>query len=317
MSVQQMTRGRRYYTVLRADQSCTAGCTWDLPRPDGTPGEWQTLPTHTQPRPCENGGHLTEDPAARYEPGCTVYLAEFAAERCRLLRALSPEELADLGIYTEGVHTCQRAGRRSIACGSARVTATGSARVTAHDSARVIAHDSARVIAHGSAQVTAYGSAQVTATDSAQVKATGSAQVIATGSAQVKATDSAQVKVTGSAQVTAYGSAQVTAYGSAQVTASGSAQVTASGSAQVTASGSAQVTASGSAQVTASGSAVVTAHESARVRAESYSTVIRRSLIAQVSLVGCAVEVDWTGRRAGFRRATPAPRGRRKVAAEG
>lgn len=114
--------------VLCHGESCHGGThRWSLPSrgPDGiwAPGEWTPtiLPTmtangHTKSGPPQ-GWHLTRDPAQWWdtEDGAAAYLAEWdgehathgdkiAVSRCRLLRELTHDELATLGIYLSGNH---------------------------------------------------------------------------------------------------------------------------------------------------------------------------------------------------------------------
>jgi hypothetical protein len=269
------------YKVLRAGESWHGGAhRWSLPTlaDDGTwtPGEWTPA---VAPVLCETGWHLTRDPARWWGAGdVAAYLTETsgavtcyddgdgkcAVGRCRLLRPLTRDELAELGVYTEGEHEARSgiahaSGSATVtAYGSATVTAYGSATVTAYDSATVTAYDSATVRAYDSATVRAYGSATVTAYDSATVTAYGSATVTAYGSATVRAYDSATVTAYDSATVTAYDSATVTAYGSATVRAYGSATVRAYDSATVRAYDSARAHVSGRSICTAwSGTSLV------------------------------------------------------------
>src|SRR5690606_25291789 len=203
------------YKVLVNGRSCNGGdLVWSLPRqrPDGS---WEAGAWHEVGGPiqvCRNGLHLTRHPVEWWKRGAECYVAEYegdtdedrdglkiAVRRARLLRRLTTEELAALGIWREGHH---------------RVTA---GRAIAYGSASVVAPGSASVVASGSASVEAYGSASVRAYDSASVVASGSASVRAYGSASVRAYDSASVVAYDSASVRAYDSASVEAYGSASV----------------------------------------------------------------------------------------------------
>ena len=236
--------------VLRAGASWHGGAhEWSLPTRAGawawTPGEWTPA---VAPRLCSQGWHLTTEPARWWsgDARVTAYLAEwdgalarqkgdekFAVERCRLLRELTADELADFGVFLSGEHEALTGS--AWATGSATVTAYGSATVTAYGSATVRAYDSATVTATGSATVTATGSATVTAYSSATVRAYDSATVTACGSATVTATGSATVTATGCATVRAYDSATVRATGSATVWATGSARAHAAGQSVATA----------------------------------------------------------------------------------
>ena len=184
----------KYYKVLMGDQSCHGGSlTWPLPK-DGQPGEWVKFEGELDP--CCSGIHLTSDPAKWYDQkGLSVYEAEFDGdhETCsddkivcrnvRLMRLLSPDELANVNIFLTGSHEIKQGngvayGSATVrAYGSATVRAYGSATVRASDSATVEAYDSATVRAYDSATVEAYGSATVEASDSATVEAYGSATV--------------------------------------------------------------------------------------------------------------------------------------------
>lgn len=166
------------YKVLRSGESWHGGAhRWSLPTlaDDGTwtPGEWTPA---VAPVLCETGWHLTREPARWWGAGDVVaYLTETsgaetrydegdgkcAVERCSLVRPLTRDELAALGVYTEGEHEV-RSGT-AYASGSARVRASGSATVTARDSATVTAYDSATVTAYGSARVHAAGQSVCTA----------------------------------------------------------------------------------------------------------------------------------------------------------
>src|ERR1700728_4529680 len=117
-----------YFKVLRDGKSCHGGShTWGL-------NEWDTS---DPPVIYRVGFHVTEEPALWYEPGCTVYVAETAgmivpsdptesdptkvsAERCRIVREATKEELAERGVYLSGSHVCRRT-RLSKAYGSASV----------------------------------------------------------------------------------------------------------------------------------------------------------------------------------------------------
>src|SRR5690606_18464527 len=203
------------YKVLVNGRSCNGGdLVWSLPRqrPDGSweAGNWHEVGGPIQVR--RNGLHLTRHPVEWWKRGAECYVAEYegdtdedrdglkiAVRRARLLRRLTTEELAALGIWREGHHRVT-AGR-AIAYGSASVEAYDSVSVVAYDSASVVAYDSARVVAYDSVSVEAYGSARV--------RAYGSASVRPYSSARVRAYDSASVRAYGSASVRAYGSAIV------------------------------------------------------------------------------------------------------------
>ena len=174
--------------VLRSGASWHGGShVWSLPhsQPDGTvtPGEWTPAVT---PRLCSSGWHLTTEPARWWGVETTVraYLAEwdgavarvegedkFAAERCRLLRELTQDELATCGVFLSGEHEV-RAGF-AWASGSSTVRAYDSSTVRAYDSSTVRASGSSTVTASGSSTVTAYGSSTVTAYDSSKTHAAG------------------------------------------------------------------------------------------------------------------------------------------------
>ena len=159
------------YKVLRGGESWHGGTRrWSLPTlaDDGTwtPGEWTPAVT---PVLCETGWHLTREPARWWGAGdVAAYLtqtdgavtryddggAKCAVERCRLLRPLTRDELAALGVCTEGEHEA-RSGIAHVS-GSATVTAYGSATVRAYDSATVTAYDSARAHAAGQSVCTAW-----------------------------------------------------------------------------------------------------------------------------------------------------------------
>ena len=157
------------YKTLRGGRSWHGGeHAWSLPTqgPDGawTPGEWTPRVT---PDVCSSGWHLTTEPARWWstDAGVVCYLAEHdgavsrreggdkvACERVRLLRPLTEDELAAVGIFTRGEHAVS---------GSVVAWASGSATVRASGSATVRASGSATVEAWGSATVEAWGSAKV------------------------------------------------------------------------------------------------------------------------------------------------------------
>src|SRR5690606_16623630 len=141
---------------------------WSLPRqrPDGSweAGNWHAVGGPIQVR--RNGLHLTRHPVEWWQRGAECYVAEYegdtdedrdglkiAVRRARLLRRLTTDELAALGIWREGHHRVT-AGR-AIAYDSASVVASGSASVVASGSASVVASGSAIVEAYGSASVRA------------------------------------------------------------------------------------------------------------------------------------------------------------------
>ena len=247
-----MSAAEKLYKTLRNGRSWHGGeHEWSLPTQGAdetwTPGEWTPRVT---PRVCSEGWHLTTEPARWWsaDEGVACYLAEhdgavsrsegedkIACERVRLLRPLTEDELAAVGIYTRGEH--------KVSSGSA--WASGSATVEAWDSATVRASGSATVEASGSAAVEASGSATVRASGSATVRASGSATVEAWDSATVEASGSATVRASGSATVEAWGSATVGAWDSATVEAWDSATVEAWDSATVEAWGSAKAHAGG------------------------------------------------------------------------
>ena len=223
-----MSAAEKLYKTLRNGRSWHGGeHEWSLPTQGAdetwTPGEWTPRVT---PRVCSEGWHLTTEPARWWsaDEGVACYLAEhdgavsrsegedkIACERVRLLRPLTEDELAAVGIYTRGEH--------KVSSGSA--WASGSATVEAWDTATVRASGSATVEASGSAAVRASGSATVRASGSATVEASGSATVEASGSATVEAWDSATVEAWDSATVEAWDSATVEAWGSAKAHAGG------------------------------------------------------------------------------------------------
>lgn len=164
--------------VLRSGASWHGGSrVWSLPQsqPDGsvTPGEWTPA---VRPRLCSSGRHLTTEPARWWgaEGDVRAYLAEwdgavarvegedkFAVERCRLLRELTPDELATCGVFLSGEHEV-RAGI-AWAYGSSTVRAYGSSTVTASGSSTVTASDSSTVTAYGSSKTHAAGRSVATA----------------------------------------------------------------------------------------------------------------------------------------------------------
>jgi hypothetical protein len=231
----------KLYKVLNAEGRSFHGGDFQFSLPkDGNPGDWHEVEGEVVL--CQNGFHLTDDPASWWGVAARCFLVESegvvgdckgsdrkcAAKKVRLIRELTNAELAEVRIFKEGAHTVSE-GATYWAYDSATVRASGSATVEASGSATVRAYDSATVRASGSATVEASGSATVRAYDSATVEASGSATVRASGSATVEASGSATVRAYDSATVRASGSATVRAYGSATVEASGSATVEASG----------------------------------------------------------------------------------------
>ena len=182
-----MSAAEKLYKTLCNGRSWHGGeHAWSLPTQgaDGTwtPGEWTPRVT---PRVCSEGWHLTSEPARWWsaDEGVACFLAEhdgavsrrdgedkIACERVRLLRPLTEDELATVGIYTRGSHD---------ASGRAVVWASGSATVQAWDSATVEAWGSATVEASGSATVRAWDSATVRAWDSAKAHAGGQSTCVA------------------------------------------------------------------------------------------------------------------------------------------
>ena len=151
----------RLYKTLRDGKSWHGGeHTWSLPTQgaDGewTPGEWTP---RVAPEVCEKGWHLTTEPARWWsaDAGVACYLAEHdgavsgnggdkvSCERVRLLRPLTEDELAAVGIYTRGEHAVS--GGIVWAWGSATVRARGPATVWAWGSARVHVGEQSAVIA--------------------------------------------------------------------------------------------------------------------------------------------------------------------------
>ena len=198
----------QYYKVLKDGQSFHGGeLTWSLPTQgeDGawTPGEWHDVEGEIVV--CNNGLHLTSEPAKWMSREATVYAAEYsgdtdtdgddkiAVQRARLLRPATDGELAALRIFSGGEHRV--VDGVAWASGSATVEASGSATVEASGSATVWAYDSATVEASGSATVWASDSATVRAFGSATVRAFDSATVLAFGSATVTSTQWHQANV--------------------------------------------------------------------------------------------------------------------------
>jgi len=178
--------------VLQSGASWHGGShVWSLPQsqPDSvTPGAWTPA---VKPRLCSSGWHLTTEPARWWGPEGDVraYLAEwdgtvaraegedkFSVERCRLLRELTPDELATCGVFLFGEHEVRDG--IAWAYGSSTVTAYGSSTVTAYDSSTVRAYDSSTVTAYDSSTVRAYDSSTVRAYDSSTVRAYDSSTVI-------------------------------------------------------------------------------------------------------------------------------------------
>jgi hypothetical protein len=182
------------YKVLQNGASCHGGqLTWSLPtqNEDGswTPGEWMRVDGTLII--CQNALHLTDQPAAWYQPEAQCWRTEYRGDTVgtidgqwesklgvREARLLAPVAWEDVAVWTSGQHVLKSGiGRASD---SATVEAYGSATVEAYGSATVRAYDSATVEAYDSATVEAYGSATVRAYDSATVEAYGSATVIST-----------------------------------------------------------------------------------------------------------------------------------------
>ena len=169
------------YKVLVNGASCHGGSMeWPLPTQaeDGTwtPGEWVRVEGALIE--CQNALHLTDQPAAWYQPGGQCWLAEHRGEmvgelngtwqskigvrEARLIRPVAWDEVA---VWSEGEHTIKSGVGRAYgnatvtAYGNATVTAYGNATVTAYDNATVTAYDNATVTAYDNATVTAYGNA--------------------------------------------------------------------------------------------------------------------------------------------------------------
>jgi hypothetical protein len=231
------------FKVLNGLKSCHGGeHTWTL-------GEWYRI--YAEPIVCSRGFHVTENPAAWFKPGCTVYVAEIdgltdrapdnaedstkvAAQACRLIRPATDAELVERGIFLSGSH--QACKGLSVVWGTASVIATGSASVVAYESSSVKAYDSSSVKAYGSATVRAYERAFVNAYEFAAVQASGSVSVQAFNSSSVTAHDTVRVVAYSTASVQAFDSAFVTAYDAASVEAYGLVSVTAYGSTKIRAS---------------------------------------------------------------------------------
>jgi hypothetical protein len=227
----------QFYKVLVAGKSAHGGSLeWSLPTND-EPGEWQEVTG--SPVLCEQGLHLTTDLKEWWKPGAEAYLVEVAEDakrtefdssaskiavsKCRLVRKLTPGELADLGIIVAGATREIRSGTVIVDGGTVR--ACGSSTVKAWGSSTVEAYDSSTVEAYGSSTVKAYDSSTVRAYDSSTVKAWGSSTVKAYDSSTVKACGSSTVKAWGSSTVEAYDSSTVEACGSSTVEACDSSTV--------------------------------------------------------------------------------------------
>lgn len=165
----------QFYKVLVAGKSAHGGSLeWSLPTND-EPGEWQEVTG--SPVLCEQGLHLTTDLKEWWKPGAEAYLVEVAEDakrtefdssaskiavsKCRLVRKLTPGELADLGIIVAGATREIRSGTVIVdggtvrACGSSTVKAWGSSTVEAYDSSTVEACGSSTVEACDSSTVEA------------------------------------------------------------------------------------------------------------------------------------------------------------------
>ncbi len=118
---------------------------WSLPtqQPDGTwtPGDWTPS---VKPKLCQSGWHLTQQPACWWGDDDSVvgYLAEYdgkvsgpdaddsdatkiAVERCRLLRPLTHEELADRGVFLSGEHEAITGGINYVSGGTINYVSGG------------------------------------------------------------------------------------------------------------------------------------------------------------------------------------------------
>jgi len=154
--------------VLRNGSSFHGGYfKWSLPTQDKdgkwTPGEW-TPPV--KPVVCSSGYHLTTMPTEWWDSDneCVAYLVEykgrvdglpvlkdskgkFAVEKCRLLRPLTPGELARHRIYTKGTHSIiVSRGKTAIVSGDAVLYCHGSGRVLAYDRSQIFAHENVSVV---------------------------------------------------------------------------------------------------------------------------------------------------------------------------
>ena len=129
------------YKVLVNGASCHGGSMeWPLPTQaeDGTwtPGEWVRVEGALIE--CQNALHLTDQPAAWYQPGGQCWLAEHRGEmvgelngtwqskigvrEARLIRPVAWDEVA---VWSEGEHTIKSGVGRAY--GNATVTAYGNA----------------------------------------------------------------------------------------------------------------------------------------------------------------------------------------------
>ena len=154
--------------VLRNGSSFHGGYfKWSLPTQDKdgkwTPGEW-TPPV--KPVVCSSGYHLTTMPTEWWDSDneCVAYLVEykgrvdglpvlkdskgkFAVEKCRLLRPLTPGELARHRIYTKETHSIVLSrGKTAIVSGDAILYCHGSGRVLAYDRSQIFAHENVSVV---------------------------------------------------------------------------------------------------------------------------------------------------------------------------
>ena len=222
-----------WYKVLMNGKSFHGGgLAWSLPSQD-SPGEWHEVEGELVI--CENGLHVTNDPARWFAVGADVYVAEcdgFIEQKedkacfwkVRLIRKLDTEELRQLRIAGDG-ELVVRENDFAFVFGSCQATAHDSSQVTAYNSSQVKAYDSSRVKAYDSSRVEAYNASQVKAYNASQVKAYNSSRVEAWDSSRVTAWDSSHVIAWGSSQVIARNSSQVRAYDSSQVEAHGSSRV--------------------------------------------------------------------------------------------
>jgi len=174
----------KYYKVLMNGTSFHGGAMpYSLPiqKEDGTwkPGKWHNV--DGQILLCRNALHVTSDPINWFASGAEVFEVEtngeivrrnekddkIGCEWVRLIRKLTPEELAEHRIFM--------VGRHSITEGDA--TADGNATVRADGNATVRADGNATVEADGNATVEADGNATVRADGNATVRADGNTTV--------------------------------------------------------------------------------------------------------------------------------------------
>ena len=148
------------YKVLVNGASCHGGSMeWPLPTQaeDGTwtPGEWVRVEGALIE--CQNALHLTDQPAAWYQPGGQCWLAEHRGEMVGVLsgtwqskigvreaRLMRPVIWDEVAVWSEGDHTIKSGVGRAF--GSATVTAFGNATVTAFGNATVEAFGNATAI---------------------------------------------------------------------------------------------------------------------------------------------------------------------------